>query len=60
MMESFSAQLRNLETPVFLMSGDRDEGQVAGSLRAGPLPPGRGRLVHRDGVALVQSAYVPT
>jgi len=51
--------LRDLATPVLLLSGSPDEGPVVGGLRPIPLPPGRGRLVTRDGVDTVQVAWRP-
>ncbi|MGW4461749.1 type VII secretion protein EccCb [Micromonospora sp. NPDC004704] len=50
-------RLRELDTPGLLMSGNREEGAVLGSIRPTPLPPGRGTLVRRrDGVQVVQTA----
>ena len=52
-------QLRDLSSPVLVMSGDRGEGALAGNVRPEPLPPGRGRLVTRkEGVRLIQLAYL--
>ncbi|GAB3967555.1 hypothetical protein GCM10027615_17250 [Plantactinospora veratri] len=43
------------------MSGSKDEGALIGSVRPGPMPPGRGRLVTRkEGIRLVQLAYLPS
>jgi S-DNA-T family DNA segregation ATPase FtsK/SpoIIIE len=56
MHDSLLGQMRNMETPTLLMSGDKDEGVLVGSLRPGPLPPGRGHLVTRDATRLVQTA----
>jgi S-DNA-T family DNA segregation ATPase FtsK/SpoIIIE len=40
-----------------LLSGSKDEGVILGSTRMEPLPPGRGRFVHRRlGAVLVQVA----
>ena len=51
-------QMRDLETPILLMSGNKEEGQIVGSLRPSPQPPGRGTLVRRsDGSQLVQTAW---
>ena len=37
-----------------------EEGPLVGQVKAGPLPPGRGRLVtRREGVRLVQLAHLP-
>jgi S-DNA-T family DNA segregation ATPase FtsK/SpoIIIE len=53
-------RLRELASPGLVMSGDKDEGALVGSVRPAPLPPGRGRLVTRkEGVRLVQLAYIP-
>jgi S-DNA-T family DNA segregation ATPase FtsK/SpoIIIE len=42
------------------MSGNPDEGALAGSVRPAPMPAGRGWLITRkDGVRLVQLAYAP-
>jgi S-DNA-T family DNA segregation ATPase FtsK/SpoIIIE len=50
-------RLRELGTPGLVMSGDRDEGALVGTVRPGPQPPGRGWLVtRRDGARLVQLA----
>ena len=51
-------RLRELDVPGLLMSGNRQEGQIFGSLRPGPQPPGRGILVRRrDGQQLIQTAW---
>ena len=53
-------RLRELSTPGLVLSGDRDEGALLGTVRPGPLPPGRGWLVTRkDGVRLIQLAHLP-
>ena len=53
-------RLRELSSPGLVMSGDRDEGALLGTVRPAPLPPGRGRLVtRREGVRLVQLAHLP-
>jgi S-DNA-T family DNA segregation ATPase FtsK/SpoIIIE len=58
MYEPVLQRLRELDCPVLLMSGNREEGQLVGDLRPGPQPPGRGRLVRRsDGVQLIQTAW---
>jgi S-DNA-T family DNA segregation ATPase FtsK/SpoIIIE len=51
-------RLRELSTPGLVMSGDREEGPLLGTVRPGPMPPGRGWLVtRREGARLVQLAY---
>ncbi|WBC00519.1 MULTISPECIES: type VII secretion protein EccCb [unclassified Solwaraspora] len=58
--EPFVQQLRESSAAGLVLSGDPDEGQLVGGVRAEPLPPGRGRLVtRRDGIRLVQLAYLP-
>ncbi|GGJ97177.1 hypothetical protein GCM10010123_28970 [Pilimelia anulata] len=53
-------RLRELSSPGLVMSGDRGEGELLGSVRPGPLPPGRGWLVTRQrGAALIQVGYLP-
>ncbi|MDH6463579.1 S-DNA-T family DNA segregation ATPase FtsK/SpoIIIE [Micromonospora sp. A200] len=52
-------RLRELDSPGLLMSGNREEGAVFGTLRPSPQPPGRGTLVRRrDGQQLIQTAWV--
>jgi S-DNA-T family DNA segregation ATPase FtsK/SpoIIIE len=54
-------RLRELSTPGIVMSGDRDEGVLLGTVRPGPLPPGRGWLVtRRGGTRLVQLIDLPS
>jgi S-DNA-T family DNA segregation ATPase FtsK/SpoIIIE len=53
-------RLRELSSPGLVLSGDRDEGALLGTVRPGPLPPGRGWLVtRREGVRLIQLAHLP-
>ncbi|MEU4478131.1 type VII secretion protein EccCa [Micromonospora sp. NPDC023966] len=53
-------RLRELSTAGLVMSGAPEEGPLVGQVKAGPLPPGRGRLVtRREGVRLVQLAHLP-
>ncbi|MET8909354.1 type VII secretion protein EccCa [Micromonospora sp. NPDC004551] len=53
-------RLRELCTAGLVMSGGPEEGPLVGQVKAGPLPPGRGRLVtRREGVRLVQLAHLP-
>jgi S-DNA-T family DNA segregation ATPase FtsK/SpoIIIE len=54
-------RLRELSTPGIVMSGNRDEGVLLGTVRPGPLPPGRGWLVtRRGGTRLVQLVDLPS
>ncbi|GAB1640886.1 type VII secretion protein EccCa [Krasilnikovia sp. MM14-A1259] len=59
--EPILMRLRELSTPGMVMSGDRDEGVLLGTVRPGPLPPGRGWLVtRRGGTRLVQLLDLPS
>ena len=59
MFEPTLARLRELAVPGLIMSGDREEGALLGSVRPQPMPPGRATLVHRrDGNRVVQLAYL--
>ena len=54
-------RLRELSSPGIVMSGDRDEGVLLGTVRPGPLPPGRGWMVtRRGGTRLVQLLDLPS
>ena len=51
-------RMRELDSPGFLMSGNKEEGVLLANLKPSPQPPGRGTLVRRsDGIQLVQTAY---
>jgi S-DNA-T family DNA segregation ATPase FtsK/SpoIIIE len=50
--------LRDTGAPVLLLDGPPEEGLLAGSHRAAPQPPGRGRLVTRRAAGLVQLAWL--
>ncbi|MFD6858396.1 type VII secretion protein EccCa [Rhodococcus sp. NPDC060090] len=56
--EPVIARLRDLSTPGLIMSGNRDEGALVGTARPGPMPPGRGILVRRNGNELIQTAWL--
>ena len=52
-------RLRELASPGIMMSGDREEGVLIGSVRPGPLPTGRGWLVTRkEGARLIQCGWL--
>jgi len=52
-------RLRELSSSGLVMSGDREEGALLGTVRPTALPPGRGWLVTRkEGVRLVQLGYL--
>jgi S-DNA-T family DNA segregation ATPase FtsK/SpoIIIE len=51
-------RMRELDSPGFLMSGNKEEGALLGNIKPSPQPPGRGTLMRRsDGVQLVQTAW---
>jgi S-DNA-T family DNA segregation ATPase FtsK/SpoIIIE len=53
-------RLRELAAPGLVMNGSPDEGALVESVKAAPLPPGRGTLVdRRRGVRRVQLAWLP-
>jgi S-DNA-T family DNA segregation ATPase FtsK/SpoIIIE len=60
MFDPVIQRLKEIGTPGIVLSGDRDEGQLLGSVRPSAQPPGRGYLVGRRGDAqLVQLAWLP-
>jgi DNA segregation ATPase FtsK/SpoIIIE, S-DNA-T family len=60
LFEPVVQRLREARQPGLLLSGDRDEGQLIGTIRPSQLPPGRGTLVSRKhGTVLLQTAYLP-
>jgi len=60
MYDQVIQRLKELDSPALLMSGNREEGALFGSLRPSPQPPGRGTLIRRrEGNELVQIAYDP-
>jgi len=59
MFEPVIQRLKEIGTPTLIMSGNRDEGNLAGTVKPEPLPPGRGRLVTRRGAKLIQAAFLP-
>jgi len=60
LFEPMIQRMREARQPGLLLSGDRDEGQLIGSIRPSRLPAGRGTLVSRKhGSILMQTAYLP-
>jgi S-DNA-T family DNA segregation ATPase FtsK/SpoIIIE len=60
MFEPLLAGLHDVGCMALLMSGSPDEGPLFGSVRASPLPPGRGTLIPRRGdPQRVQVAWSP-
>ncbi len=52
--------LRELAAPGLLLSGNPDEGQLIGRVRADPAPAGRAKLITRErGLEIVQIAWTP-
>jgi DNA segregation ATPase FtsK/SpoIIIE, S-DNA-T family len=59
MYEPVIQRLREAGAPALIMSGTKDEGGLFGNVKPEPLPAGRGRLVSRRGVRLIQTAHLP-
>ncbi|HEX5741071.1 MAG TPA: type VII secretion protein EccCa [Pilimelia sp.] len=60
LFEPVIQRLRELSTPGLVMSGEREEGALVGTVRPSPLPPGRGWLVtRRRGARLIQLGHLP-
>jgi S-DNA-T family DNA segregation ATPase FtsK/SpoIIIE len=60
LFEPVLQRLKELASPVLVMSGDREENLGLGSVRFGALPPGRARLVTRkENGTLIQIADCP-
>lgn len=55
--EPVLARLRDLATPGLILSGNRDEGVLLGTVRPSEQPPGRGTVVDRSRTIVVQTAY---
>ncbi|WP_225800065.1 type VII secretion protein EccCa [Streptomyces sp. NK15101] len=60
MYEPFMQRMRELGAQGVLLSGDPQEGDILGGVRARPMPPGRGTFVSRKrGTPLVQLGWLP-
>ncbi len=59
LFEPLLAQLRELRCVGLMMSASPEEGVLLGSSRPVPLPPGRARLITRDGERVVQLGWIP-
>jgi S-DNA-T family DNA segregation ATPase FtsK/SpoIIIE len=57
--EPLIQRMKEIGSPTLVMSGSKDEGVLAGTVKPEPFPPGRGRLVTRRGAKLIQTAYLP-
>ncbi|MFD6391334.1 type VII secretion protein EccCa [Nocardia sp. NPDC060259] len=57
--EPVISRMRDVGCIGLVMSGSRDEGQLFGTVRASAMPPGRGTLVTRNAIDLVQVAWSP-
>ncbi len=59
MFDGVVQRIREMGSPGVLLSGSKDEGALLGSVKMEPLPPGRGRYVHRrTGAMLIQTAHL--
>ena len=58
--EPFLQRMKELGAQGVLLSGDPSEGELLGSVRSRPMPPGRGLYVpRRGGASLVQTGWAP-
>ncbi|RJQ76958.1 type VII secretion protein EccCa [Amycolatopsis panacis] len=52
-------KLKELAAPGMVMNGSKDEGALIGTIKAGPMPPGRGTMLSRKGGRqLVQVSWI--
>ncbi|WP_132155123.1 type VII secretion protein EccCa [Kribbella antiqua] len=59
--EPVLARLRDIASPGLQLSGSREEGPLLGGVRPQQLPPGRGRLISRQGTTqLIQLTLPPS
>jgi len=60
LFEPVIARLRELSSPGIVLSGNKDDGILLGTVKLQQLPPGRGTLVsRRGGQQLMQVAWLP-
>lgn len=60
MYESFMQRIKELGAQGVVLSGDPNEGEILGNVKATPMPQGRGHFVSRKrGTPLVQLAWMP-
>ncbi|MFJ3664709.1 type VII secretion protein EccCa [Streptomyces sp. NPDC090119] len=60
MYESFMQRVKELGAQGIVLSGDPSEGDILGTVRARPMPPGRGVFVSRKrGTSLIQLGLLP-
>ena len=57
--DPFGQRLRELTPATLVLSGERGEGPLVSDVSAGPMPPGRGRLVRGGHGAVVLQTYLP-
>ncbi|WP_236797087.1 type VII secretion protein EccCa, partial [Amycolatopsis sp. GM8] len=52
-------KLKEIAAPGLVMNGNKDEGALIGTVKPGPMPPGRGNLVTRkNGKQLIQVSWI--
>ncbi|MFI5984905.1 type VII secretion protein EccCa [Streptomyces sp. NPDC051555] len=57
--EPFMQRVKELGAQGLILSGDRNEGDILGNVRARPMPPGRGTFVSRKrGTPLIQAGWL--
>ena len=57
--EPVIARMRDVSPAGLVMSGNRDEGYLIGTVRGSAMPPGRGTLATRSVTGLMQVAWLP-
>ncbi|MBH0777552.1 type VII secretion protein EccCa [Nocardia bovistercoris] len=59
MYEATLARMKDLGSAGLIMSCNKDEGVMMGTVRPSPLPPGRGHFITRNAQELIQLAWMP-
>ncbi|MQY25051.1 type VII secretion protein EccCa [Nocardia aurantia] len=59
MYDPVISRLKDLASAGLIMSGNREEGNLIGGVRPSAMPDGRGTLVTRNGIDLIQTAWTP-
>ncbi|WP_019929479.1 type VII secretion protein EccC [Nocardia sp. BMG111209] len=59
MYDPVISRLKDLASAGLIMSGSREEGNLIGGVRPSAMPDGRGTLVTRNGIDLIQTAWTP-
>jgi DNA segregation ATPase FtsK/SpoIIIE, S-DNA-T family len=59
MYDPVISRLKDLASAGLIMSGSREEGNLIGGVKPSAMPDGRGTLVTRNGIDLIQTAWTP-